>query len=569
MAKYYLLLICTFGFISAFAQAPDIAIDNTIEYAQIPLPDGDSLSAVIVVSKTANGPLPAILMYSIYASVENDLSRAVIAANMGYAGIVVNTRGMNKSKSKVDPFKHDAEDAWYMLDWISKQQWCNGTIGMYGGSYLGFSQWAAAKSGHPALKTIMPQAAVGIGIDFPAHNGVFSVYSLQWLTNIMSGKMYDPKNYGGKSMFHAIKQWNKEGMAFKKLDSLSGGNSVYREWLANPSYNGYWQNMVPYGEEFAKINIPVLTTTGYYDVDQPGALYYYKEHLKYNPAAEHYLIIGPYDHYGAQDMQGEKVLNYPLPQEARLNFYKVAFQWFDYILKGKEKPEVLKDKVNYQVMGTKEWRSAPSLKQMSNGTLTFYLTAEKAGRQNRLSTERPSVGGGIAMKIDLKNNNEYGRSIYHNEIVTRKLRPGGIQFVSEPLTEAFIINGNMSGALQAIANKKDMDIVVELFELTAKGDHHDLSHFLGRASYTKDKSVRHLLTPGATETIPFENSYFVSKKIEAGSRLVVVLSINKNQNWQINYGTGKDVSEESVQDAKEPLEVQWLNSSFVSIPVLR
>lgn len=47
---------------------------------------------------------------------------------------------------------------------------------MYGGSYLGFSQWAAVKTLHPALKTIVRQAAVGIGIDFPAHNGVYSVF---------------------------------------------------------------------------------------------------------------------------------------------------------------------------------------------------------------------------------------------------------------------------------------------------------------------------------------------------------------------------------------------------------
>ncbi|AWH85245.1 peptidase S15 [Flavobacterium album] len=569
MAKYYLFLICTFIFISAFAQAPDIAKDNTIEYARIPLPDGDSLSAVIVISKTANNPLPAILMYSIYASEKNDLARAAIAANMGYAGVVVNTRGMNKSKSSVEPFKHDAEDAWHMLDWISKQKWCDGQIGMYGGSYVGFSQWAAAKSGHPALKTIVPQAAVGVGIDFPAHNGIFSVYSLKWLNNIMDAKMYEAKNFGGKSLHKAIDRWAGKGLAFRVIDSLAEGpNNVYREWLGNPSYNGYWQKMVPYKEEFAAINIPVLTTTGYYDADQLGALYYYKEHLKYNPSAEHYLIMGPYDHFGAQGMQGEKVLNYPLPEKARLNFYKVIFQWFDYVLKGKDKPDVLKDKVNYQVMGTEEWRSAPSLEQMGTATLKFYLSNEKAGIAYRLATSPPAATGGTTQKIDFKNNSEYGRSIYNNEIVTRKLRPGGIQFVSEPLAEGLIINGNMRGELHAIVNKKDMDIVMELFELTSGGDFISLSHFLGRASYTKDRATRHLLIPGATETIPFENSYLISKKINAGSRLVVVLGINKNQNSQVNYGTGKDVSDETREDAKEPLEVQWLNSSIISIPVL-
>lgn len=51
--------------------------------------------------------------------------------------------------------------------------------------------------------------------------------------------------------------------------------------------------MTPNAQEFSKINIPILTTTGYFDDDQLGAMYYYKNHIKYNPNADHYVIIGP------------------------------------------------------------------------------------------------------------------------------------------------------------------------------------------------------------------------------------------------------------------------------------
>ena len=51
--------------------------------------------------------------------------------------------------------------------------------------------------------------------------------------------------------------------------------------------------MIPQGEEYSKINIPVLSTTGYYDGGQNGAIHYLKEHYKYNPNAEHYLLIIP------------------------------------------------------------------------------------------------------------------------------------------------------------------------------------------------------------------------------------------------------------------------------------
>jgi hypothetical protein len=49
--------------------------------------------------------------------------------------------------------------------------------------------------------------------------------------------------------------------------------------------------------------------------------------------------------------------------------------------------------------------------------------------------------------------------------------------------------------------------------------------------------------------------------------LLVVLDVQKSAAAQVNYGTGKDVSDESVADAKEPLRVLWHNDSVVNVPV--
>ena len=58
-----------------------------------------------------------------------------------------------------------------------------------------------------------------------------------------------------------------------------------------------------------------------------------------------------------------------------------------------------------------------------------------------------------------------------------------------------------------------------------------------------------------------------SKKIKKGSRLIVVLNINKHPFEQLNYGTGKDVSNETIKDAKIPLKVKWYNNSYIKIPI--
>jgi hypothetical protein len=116
-----------------------------------------------------------------------------------------------------------------------------------------------------------------------------------------------------------------------------------------------------------------------------------------------------------------------------------------------------------------------------------------------------------------------------------------------------------------------MDISVTIYELTPDEKYFKLSGkgTLIRASYSKNRVQRQLLEPGKVETIPINNSYFTSKKIGAGSRLVVVLAVNKSKDWQINYGTGKDVSDETIDDAKIPLQIKWYNSSIISVPVHR
>ena len=66
-----------------------------------------------------------------------------------------------------------------------------------------------------------------------------------------------------------------------------------------------------------------------------------------------------------------------------------------------------------------------------------------------------------------------------------------------------------------------------------------------------------------------DQNTMVSRRLAAGSRLVMVLSILKNPLQQINYGTGKDVSDESLEDLAEPLRIRWFGTSYVELPIRR
>lgn len=95
------------------------------------------------------------------------------------------------------------------------------------------------------------------------------------------------------------------------------------------------------------------------------------------------------------------------------------------------------------------------------------------------------------------------------------------------------------------------------------GKYFDLSYTIGRASNASDIANRELLKPIEVQTIPFSNTHLVSKKLNKGSRLLVYINVNKNPFSELNYGTEKVVSEETIDDANEPLKLKWYNDSFV------
>jgi len=536
-----------------------------VETHNLKTKSGGSVTVTVTRRKESKQSLPVILTNNIYAGKYDDaLGKRAVAYD--YIGVVLNTRGKRTSNDIIEPFEHEAQDVYDVIDWISKQPWCNGKVGMIGGSYLGFSQWGAAKKLHPALKTIVPQVAVGIGIDFPKNNNVFMSYMLQWISYVTTNKFTDELDFNNYAKWDSINTaWYKNGKSFRALDSISGKpNKIFQRWLDHPDYDEYWKNMIPYKTDFSKINIPVLTTTGYYDADQLGALYYFKEHYKYNSNPNHYLVIGPYDHGGAQNFATNILLGYKIDEVARININDLAFSWFDYILKNGKKPELLKDKINFQVMDTNEWYHAPTIEKTHNSSLILYL--QKDLNSNRLIKEKPKTTDFITQVVDFKNREE--KDVYFNAGKDSIRINNSIVYQTDILDKDVIISGAFTAKLKAAINKKDMDITINLLQIEPDKTVFNLSDYLGRASYTKNNEQRQLLKPNEIEIIPIDNSTFVSKKIPKGSKLIVILGINKSPYYQINYGTGKDVSEETIADAKEPLEIKWYNDSYIEIPIL-
>lgn len=544
--------------------------------APVKLPNGATICTVVTRPRNANR-LPALLTFTIYAG-PNILSLAKMAAAHGYAGVVGLTRGKQCSPDPVEPYGHDGADAAALIDWVAAQPWSDGRVGMYGGSYSGFTAWAAAKYMPKALKAIAVGAAAAPGLDVPMEGNVFWNFIYPWPFYTTDNKLLDDDTYGQYQRWNKLNHdWYVSGRAYRELEKIDGKpNPVFDEWISHPSYDAYWQHMIPYEKEFSRIQIPVLQTAGYYFGGPGAAVYYLSQHAKYNRNAEHYLLIGPYTHVGAQigvvSLIGDvfpSLAGLGLDPVALLNLEELRYQFFDWVFKNAPRPELLKDKVNYEVTGANVWKHAPSFDAIANYRLRLYLDSAMAGKAYNLNEQSPASESFVTHSINFADRSDVDRPSQSGVLDKTLDTSNGIEFISQPLPTATEMSGLFSGRLDFVANKKDFDFEIDLYELTPKGEYVQLAPFWSRASYLGHPSWRQLLTPDKRERLDFQSIRLMSRQLQAGSRVVLVLRIIKEPSREINYGSGKYVSEETIQDAGVPLKVKWYNDAYIELPVSR
>lgn len=530
-------------------------------------PDGAGISTIIVRPAKAP-PLPALLSFTIYANDDWAWGDAKAMAAHGYAGVVSYARGKGRSTDAIVPFEHDGADAAAVIDWIAAQPWNDGRVGMYGGSYNGFAQWAALKHRPKALKAIATSATAAPGIDVPMEGGVFLNFMYPWPLYAASNRSLDDARYGDSARWAALnRNWYASGRAYRDLPTIDGSaNPVFAEWLRHPAYDAYWQAMIPQGDEFAGIDIPVLATTGYFDGAQIGALHYFREHLRHRTGADHTLLIGPYEHFTMQSGVPPVVQGYAVDPAARIDLQALRLDWFDHVFNGKPKPALLADRVNWQVMGADAWRHAPTLEAMATRTQRMYLVAGATPGANALSTQAQPQAFAM-QRVDFSDRSDAGWTPPPN-VVNKALDPHlGLVFIGEPLQRDTELSGALSGVLEFTVNKRDVDLSIGIYELNAAGEYLDLAYWLQRVSYAEDRRERRLLRPGAAQRIVVKETRLIGRKLAAGNRIVVTLGVIKQPDRQLNLGSGKDPSDETVADAGVPLEIRWRGSSYLEFPV--
>jgi len=572
------LLLAAAILVSALAAAADVGPGYDIELSRmIPVRDGVELEAWITRPAGLSGRAPAILTLTQYDIDGSRRGEPPYFARHGYVFVQAYVRGRGRSGGvKSDNLGLTVgRDGYDLVEWIAQQPWSNGQVLMYGGSFVGMTQWRTAAQ-HPAhLAGIAPYAAIYPGWDIPNSNGIPQAWTAVIL-GYTSGRGLNPAfiadqdYWAGKMLEHYAAQ-----RPFAELDRAIGiaaddwwmseadGRRVpmMTAWLEHVGDEAFNLAAEPAAADYARMDFPVLTATGFFDDDQPGALRYYTNHVAHAPpaaSARHYLVIGPWDHGGTQ-APSRDIDGLSIPEAAVLDMKKLHLEWYDWALGRGARPAFFRERVAYFMMGADEWRYAPTLGAASSGEqLVLHLSApegtpQSAFRSGRLTAQAAGAEPVALMVSDPHELPELEVARYAaGENLTsqfRALQKRALVFHSEPFARDTEIAGHMRLTLVCAADTPDFDLWAQVVLIAPDGSAVRLGQDIRRARFRDSPFRAQLLRPGEIVEIPFEFNW-TAWRIPAGARLRLILAPLNSPNFQKNYNTGGRIGYESPADAR-------------------
>lgn len=528
---------------------------------KIPLRDGVRLNATLYLPGKMQGASPVIATLTPYVA-QMWHPFAIYFASRGWPFVAVDVRGRGDSEGEFKPNINEARDGCDVVEWLHRQPYCNGQVAMWGGSYAGYAQWATASQLPPHLASIVPAAAPCFGVDFPLRNNIPRSYIMQWLVFVRGRALHDRVFADQSYWSQRFRRWLQSGTSFATLDRYFGNASpVFQEWLAHPHRDAYWDSYNPTAQQYARIDIPVLTITGIYDGDQPGALAHYREHMANTTAegrARHYLVIGPWDHAGTRIPTAE-CGGLKFGPASLVDLRALHLQWYAWTMRGGSKPGLLRKNVAYYVLGAEEWRYSDTLEAVTARYQSYHLqstsNATDVFASGTLDLEAP-CGGPDQVTHDPRDSSlaQLESEIDAENRVDQRmvLASIGRQFVYHSATfgQATEVSGFFRLSLWLAIDQADVDLRVGIYEIAIDGSSIELTTDYLRARYRESLREPKLIDSRDPLRYDFEQFTFVARRIEQGSRLRLVIAPLNSIHWQKNYSSGGVVSDESVRDAR-------------------
>ena len=325
-----------------------------------------------------------------YRSMYLDPMRAL---DRGYAVVIQDVRGRHASDGEWYPYVNEPRDGFDTIDWVASQPWSDGTVGMFGISYHGATQWLAATEAHPALKAIVP----GVTADsyYDSWTYLRGVFQLFWISGWASGFALDDFSPRIERLPEAralLREWRRDPFAIANhvpltnMPALRDVAEYYYHWLEHPTYDDYWKSFAP-REKYDRITVPALNQGGWYDGFIRATLRNYEDMREQGGSdlarSQQHLVVGPWLHQPLPEPSAGNGYFGPSASGAAIDWHGMQLAWFDRWLRDEDNGVDSDPSAYLFVMGANEWRAEEVWPPPDAETMTLFLRS--GGRANTLN----------------------------------------------------------------------------------------------------------------------------------------------------------------------------------------
>jgi predicted acyl esterase len=539
-----LLLISLFA--ALFYVVPAVPID-TIEPREepieqmVPMRDGVRLSTTFYLPE-GSGPWPVVLVRTPYGKQSQTRSNGEWTKN-GFAFVVQDVRGTFKSEGKYRPFVDDQADGYDTVEWLAKQPWANGKVGMYGASAMGIAANEAAMANPPHLVAAFVMVA--------------------------RSSVYDQSSFmGGVFRKELNEDWLKRQKAESVLQEIFK-HAVRSDFHDRADMSKHWQ----------QVHIPIYNYGGWYDIFSQGNIDNFvglQAKAGAPGAGNQKLIMGPWGHGQLEEVK--------YPANSGIGAFggsmslELAKRWFEYWLKNVNNGIMNEPPVRYYVMGDvadpqapgNEWHTSP-VWPVPAKTTSYYLNSggklSVQAPKERLSFDRykydpnnpvPTIGGA---NLFLKKGPMDQRAIGERSDV--------LKFATPVLQSPVEITGRIAVELWAESDARDTDFTAKLVDVYPDGTERLVLDSVLRARFREGFDREVFLKKGQVYRFKID-LWSTSIVFNKGHRIAIHISSSNSPRFDPNPNTGSPLRADNLnQIATNSIHHSRVHPSRALLPVVR
>jgi putative CocE/NonD family hydrolase len=538
------------------------------------------------------GKYPAILVRTPYnkEAFNQGLFNPLAFARAGYAVVVQDIRGRYASDGLWERhrmFEVEALDGYDTVELIAVQRWCNGKVGLAGGSYLSALQWITAMANPPHLRAFAPYIGdIGTNIAPSPETGAVSFYSAANALPLTAADLVDKLEQQGtdvtelrQHLNHALQDpyWVINYLPFKDipLAQFEPIRLMLDQRLHPPTKEEIVQR-----KRYDLIKIPGLHIGGWFD-QLEEAIFNNCLKVKELGGSElaktsQHLMVGPWDHGNLRSFLGNMEFGPASANESQLINHIIQF--FDKYLLDKEEHIPA---VRHFVMGRNEWRTAESWPLPNTAWQSWYFHSSGRASSN-LGDGTLSRMAPLSEQADTYSYNPLqpvptvgGKLLAMGGMVPGPVDQSIIErrndvlcYTTNELEDDLEITGPLKIILYASTSAKDTDFTAIMTDVQPNGLSLLIAQGIQRAAYRYWNHEAAPIEPGAvvTYTINLGNTSHVFRK---GHRIRVQISSSNFPLYDRNMNTGNVIGEDAIGViAQQTIYHDSNYASYIELPVI-